>query len=369
MRERERERKKTSPDFNDISNIHADAFCCFVLSFLSASSTSPARRTHPSLRQGRGMREKEGGKKQVEIRKTSYRASNWAITKNLLCSQSYLRLGCERRKRNEKSCRSMRVCVYTQERTSKRRPGEIKHSCSRTDRRSEGIDEKESAREGGKRIDRAQKNERISHQRGCFVCLFLIPSFSVKRGSMQPGQGWRRRWTGLLQPRTCRGREGERESEWEREREKTAKGQGFCWLLERGKRGERRKEKTCLQWTGREDGWVSERVRAWVCGGWREVEEEEVRVGEGASRNWTATGSCGRLHNCRHLVLTASLHFLFFRLCANGECCVILLLTQCSLVCSSSCFVAFVHRGAVGCATCVHQALCGSTACTFSASA
>lgn len=58
---RERERK-TSPDFNDISNIHADAFCCFVLSFLSASSASPARRTHPSLREGRGMREKEGKK-------------------------------------------------------------------------------------------------------------------------------------------------------------------------------------------------------------------------------------------------------------------------------------------------------------------
>lgn len=61
MSKGERERK-TSPDFNDISNIHADAFCCFVLSFLAASSVSPARRIQPSLREGRGTREKEGKK-------------------------------------------------------------------------------------------------------------------------------------------------------------------------------------------------------------------------------------------------------------------------------------------------------------------
>ncbi len=169
----------------------------------------------------------------------------------------------------------MRVCVYTQERTSKRRPGEIKHSCSRTDRRSEGIDEKESAREGGKRIDRAQKNERIPHQRGCFVCLFLIPSFSVKRGSMQPGQGWRRRWTGLLQPRTCRGREGERESEWERERErerKRRKGKAFVgyWREERGGKEEKKKH-VYGEPAERTGEWVSECVRECVGGGerWR----------------------------------------------------------------------------------------------------
>lgn len=74
MSKGERERK-TSPDFNDISNIHADAFCCFVLSFLAASSVSPARRIQPSLR-----------------------------------------LGCERRKRNEKSCRSVSVRLSTGER-------------------------------------------------------------------------------------------------------------------------------------------------------------------------------------------------------------------------------------------------------------
>lgn len=45
--------------------------------------------------------------------------------------------------------------------------------------------------------------------------------------------------------------------EREREREKTAKGQGFCWRLERGKRGERRKEKN-MSTVKRPRGRVSE---------------------------------------------------------------------------------------------------------------
>lgn len=56
MRERERE-KKTSLGFNDISNIHADAFCCFVLSFstaLPARGSSSPRTPQPGRVAGSG---------------------------------------------------------------------------------------------------------------------------------------------------------------------------------------------------------------------------------------------------------------------------------------------------------------------------
>lgn len=56
MGERESERK-TSLGFNDISNIHADAFCCFVLSFSTAPhGQSLELATHAPARQSRGQR-------------------------------------------------------------------------------------------------------------------------------------------------------------------------------------------------------------------------------------------------------------------------------------------------------------------------
>lgn len=58
-RERERERK-TSLGFNDISNIHADAFCCFVLSFSAALPARVSSSPHtPQPGRGEGS---EGGR-------------------------------------------------------------------------------------------------------------------------------------------------------------------------------------------------------------------------------------------------------------------------------------------------------------------
>lgn len=87
MSERGREReRKTSLGFNDISNIHADAFCCFVLSFsaalpvrVSSSPCAPARE-----REGqRGRTSKKTSGKKEE--KTTRRTSKQAKTKAFLC--------------------------------------------------------------------------------------------------------------------------------------------------------------------------------------------------------------------------------------------------------------------------------------------
>ncbi len=132
-----------------------------------------------------------------------------------------------------------------------------------------------------------------------------------------------------------------------REREKN--GERARLLLAVGEREEggkkKRKKHVYGEQAERTGEWVSERACVCLCVGggerwrwWRRRRKVWGRrregEGEGAGRNWAATSSCGRLHNRRHLVLTASLHFLFFRLCANRECCVILLLTQCSLALS-----------------------------------
>lgn len=64
-RGRGREREKTSLGFNDISNIHADAFCCFVLSFSAALPARVSSSTHtpqPGTEEGS---KGERGKRQV----------------------------------------------------------------------------------------------------------------------------------------------------------------------------------------------------------------------------------------------------------------------------------------------------------------
>ncbi len=86
-----------------------------------------------------------------------------------------------------------------------------------------------------------------------------------------------------------RGKVSKRERREEGAREKRRKGKAFVGSWREGRGGKEEKKKTCLRWTGREDGWVSERasVCVFVCGGWREVEvveEEEESVGEEEGR-------------------------------------------------------------------------------------
>ena len=63
-REKERE-GKTSLGFNDISNIHAHAFCCFVLSFSAAQLATHAPARERGGQPGRGTRKRQvgGGKR------------------------------------------------------------------------------------------------------------------------------------------------------------------------------------------------------------------------------------------------------------------------------------------------------------------
>ena len=85
-RERERERK-TSLGFNDISNIHADAFCCFVLSFSAALPARVSSSPH-TPQPGRGEGSEGGrGNRQVggkEEEKTTGQTSEQATTKAFL---------------------------------------------------------------------------------------------------------------------------------------------------------------------------------------------------------------------------------------------------------------------------------------------
>jgi hypothetical protein len=79
------ERERTSLDFNDISNIHADAFCCFVLLSFSTAlllETPAPRHTHPNTGEG-GQRGKRRGKLVEKGKQPSLLASS----KPFLCTK------------------------------------------------------------------------------------------------------------------------------------------------------------------------------------------------------------------------------------------------------------------------------------------
>ncbi len=106
MSKGERERK-TGLGFNDISNIHADAFCCFVLSFSDALPARVLSSPHtPQPGRGEGN-EGERGKGQVgkKEEKTIDQASKQANTKAFLCTLkgiTYLILAGEEDKKRQR---------------------------------------------------------------------------------------------------------------------------------------------------------------------------------------------------------------------------------------------------------------------------